>query len=67
MVWRGGVNVSAYEKDTKVKIPNWYLKFPQKTLDKLSDFGLYMNRILPCPKKKRSKESSEKRDVEFYL
>ena len=56
-----------HEKDTKVKIPNWYLKLPQKTLDKLSDFGLYINRILPCSKKKRSKESSEKRNVEFYL
>ena len=36
----------AYEKDTGVKIPAWYLKLPQKVLDFISDVGIILNRLL---------------------
>lgn len=52
-----------YEKDTDVKIPSWYLRLPQKTLNRISDTGLTINRLLSRPRKK----NATKRDVKFYL
>ena len=56
-----------YEKDTEIKIPNWYLKLPQKTINRISDIGLAINRMLPKPRKKGTKTSTAKRKVTFYL
>ena len=57
----------AYEKDTEIKIPNWYLKLPQKTINRISDIGLAINRLLPQPRKKTTKKTTVKRKVTFYL
>mgnify|MGYP006874880607 CR=1 FL=1 len=43
--------MKAYEKDTGVKIPAWYLKLPQKVLDFISDIGIVLNRLLTRRKK----------------
>ena len=56
-----------YEKDTEVKIPKWYLKLPQKTINRISDVCVAINRMLPQPRKKHTKETSSKRNVTFYL
>lgn len=56
-----------YEKDTEVKIPNWYLKLPQKTINRISDICLAINRLLPQPHKKKTKRKKERRNVIFYL
>ena len=56
-----------YEKDTEIKIPNWYLKLPQKTLNNISDIGLAINRLLPQIRKKSKKKTTTKRNVTFYL
>ncbi len=56
-----------YEKDTEIKIPNWYLKLPQKVINRISDIGLAINRLLPQTRKKNSKKTRGKRNVTFYL
>ena len=56
-----------YEKDTEIKIPNWYLKLPQKTLNHISDICLAINRLLPQIRKKSKKKTTTKRNVTFYL
>jgi hypothetical protein len=56
-----------YEKDTEIKIPSWYLKLPQKTINRISDIGLAINHLLPQPRKKRIKKTTSKRNVTFYL
>lgn len=56
-----------YEKDTEVKIPNWYLKLPQKTINRISDIGLAINRLLPKPHRKKPKSKTTRRNVTFYL
>lgn len=56
-----------YEKDTDIKIPNWYFKLPQKVLDCICDIGLSINRLLPQPHKKKTKKTAIKRNVTFYL
>lgn len=56
-----------YEKDTEIKIPNWYLKLPQKIINRISDIGLTINRLLPQPRKKSTKKITNKRNVTFYL
>ena len=57
-----------YEKDTEIKIPNWYLKLPQKTINRVSDVCLALNRLLPQPRRKKSaNKTTNKRNVTFYL
>ena len=56
--------MKAYEKDTDVKIPTWYLKLPQKVLDFVSDMGIVLNRMLTRRKKI---DRTNKRNVKFYL
>ncbi len=56
-----------YEKDTDIKVPNWYYKLPLKTVDRISDIGLTLNRLIPCPRNKRKKQNISKRKVTFYL
>lgn len=57
----------SYEKDTEIKIPNWYLKLPQRTINRISDIGLTLNRLLPQLRKKDMRKKPTKRDVTFYL
>lgn len=56
-----------YEKDTEIKIPNWYLKLPQRTINRISDIGLTLNHLLPQLRKKDMRKKPTKRDVTFYL
>lgn len=56
--------MKAYEKDTGVKIPAWYLKLPQKVLDFVSDMGIILNRLLTRRKKINR---TNKRNLKFYL
>lgn len=56
-----------YEKDTDVKIPNWYLKIPQKILDCICNTGLFINRLLPQVRKKNAHKKTNKRQIKFYL
>lgn len=56
-----------YEKDTEIRIPNWYLKLPQKTLNFISNMGLAINRLLPQSRKRKTKRTKGKRNVTFYL
>lgn len=55
--------MKAYEKDTDVKIPNWYLKLPQTLLNLISKIGLNLNRLLLRPRKK----TNTNRNIKFYL
>lgn len=55
--------MKAYEKDTGMKIPNWYLKLPQKLLNRISDTGLALNRLLSRPRKR----NTPNKKVNFYL
>lgn len=52
------------ENDTDIKIPNWYLKLPQKVLDFISDAGIFLNGII-VRKKKSSKTVNT--HTQFYL
>lgn len=56
-----------YEKDTEVKIPNWYLKLPQRTINRISDICFAINRLLPQPRRKKTKSKTTRRNVTFYL
>ena len=35
-----------FEKDTELKIPKWYYKLSQKTLNRVSDIGIALSRKL---------------------
>ena len=54
----------AYEKDTGVRIPAWYLKLPQRILDFISDMGIVLNRVFT---KRRKIKRTNKRNIKFYL
>lgn len=52
------------ENDTEIKIPNWYLKLPQKILNFFSDAGIFLNNLLFHPKKTNTEGTST---TTFYL
>ena len=52
-----------YEKDTDLKIPNWYFKLSNKTLNQISDIGIMLSSKLS--KKKLNKNN--KRNIKFNL
>ena len=54
----------AYEKDTELKIPKWYLKLPQCVLNRISDVCIALSHILS---RKRIDKSSNTKNVKFYL
>lgn len=56
-----------YENDTDIKIPNWYLRLPQKVLNTISDIGLWVNRVFLRPRKDSHKRMHGGRNVKFYL
>lgn len=56
--------VGTYENDTEVKIPNWYLKLPQKLINKISDIGIILNNILM---RKKKIDRTNKRNIKFNL
>lgn len=39
-------NMRVFEKDTELKIPKWYYKLSQKTLNRVSDIGIALSRKL---------------------
>lgn len=53
-----------YEKDTELKIPVWYLKFPQGMLNRISDICIALSHILS---RKRKEESTKTKNVNFNL
>ena len=57
-------SMRAYEKDTGVRIPAWYLKLPQRILDFISDMGIVLNRVFT---KRRKIKRTNKRNIKFYL
>ena len=59
--------MSVYDYDTEIRIPNWYLKLPQKLLNAISDLGLWVNRVFVRPKRGRRKKNNNGRHVTFYL
>ena len=56
-------NMRVFEKDTELKIPKWYYKLSQKTLNRVSDIGIALSRKLSRKKIDRT----NKRDIKFYL
>lgn len=56
--------MKAYENDTEVKIPDWYLKLPQKLINKISDIGIILNNILM---RKKKIDRTNKRNIKFNL
>lgn len=56
--------MNAYEKDTGVKIPNWYLKLPQNVLNRISDIGITLNQFI---NRKKNIKREKLNDIEFYL
>lgn len=53
-----------YEDDTDKKIPAWYLKLPQKTLNRISDISIMLSHLLT---RKRDIKRTNKRNITFYL
>jgi len=53
-----------YENDTGVKIPKWYLKLPEKFINKMSDVGITLNSLLTRRKKINR---TNKKNIKFYL
>ena len=52
-----------HENDTEMKIPAWYFKLSQKTLNRLSDMGIILSRIMSRKKIDRT----NKRNIKFNL
>lgn len=52
------------EKDTELKIPNWYLKLPQGLLNVISDVCIALSHLLS---RKKKEKSTNTRNVKFYL
>ena len=47
-------NMRVYENDAEMKIPAWYFKLPQKTLNRISDLGIILSRKMSRKKIDRS-------------
>ena len=56
-------NMRVYENDTEMKIPAWYFKLPQKTLNRISDLGIILSRKMSRKKIDRT----NKRNIKFNL
>lgn len=56
--------VKAYENDTEVKIPDWYLKLPQKLINRISDIGIVLNNVLT---RKKKIDRTNKRNIKFHI
>ena len=56
--------MSVYEKDTEIKIPKWYLKLPQKTLNRISDISIMLSHLFT---RKHDIKRTNKRNITFYL
>lgn len=54
----------AYENDEEIKIPNWYLKLPQKVLSCVSDMAMIFSHLITreCNIKRTNKSN-----IKFYL
>ena len=53
-----------YENDTEVKFSDWYLKLPQKMINKISDIGIVLNSILM---RKKKIDRTNKRNIKFKI
>ena len=53
-----------YEKDTELKIPNWYLKLPQRLINHISDMCIALSHVFS---RKKKEKSTNTKNVNFYL
>ena len=53
-----------YENDRDIKIPKWYLKLPQKVLNRISDMGIAISHLLT---RKYDIKQENKNHIKFYL
>ena len=53
-----------HEKDTELKIPNWYLRLPQGVINRISDMCVEISHFL-CGRKIR--RNSTNSNTKFYL
>ena len=53
-----------YENDKDIKIPNWYLKLPQKILNRMSDIAMGFSHLIT---RKKNINHSNKNNIKFYL
>ena len=53
-----------HEKDTELKIPNWYMKLPQSVLNRISDMCVALSHFL---NRKNTRDESSNMKTKFYL
>lgn len=53
-----------HEKDTELKIPNWYLKLPQNVINRISDMCITLSHLLT---RRKEKKNINCRSVKFFL
>jgi len=56
--------MQVHEKDTELKIPNWYLRLPQNVLNRISDMCIALSHILS---RKKHLRSTNTKNVKFFL
>lgn len=54
----------AHEKDTELKIPNWYLKLPQNVINRISDMCVAISHFL---NRKKTRHNTNNSNTKFYL
>ena len=57
----------SYENDTEIKIPKWYLKLSQKTINRIRNAGLVIQRGIYSNKRKTSTLNKASKNIKFYL
>lgn len=53
-----------HEKDTELKIPNWYLKLPQNVINRISDMCIMLSHLLT---RRKEKKNTNCRSIKFFL
>ena len=53
-----------HEKDTELKIPNWYLKLPQSIINCISDLCIVLSHLLT---KRKVRKDTDCKGVKFLL
>ena len=60
----GGFMMRVYENDRAIKIPNWYLKLPQKVLNCISDIAIFISHLVT---REHNIKRTNKKNIKFYL
>ena len=53
-----------YENDKEIKIPKWYLKLPQKVVNRMSNLAIRFSHLVT---KKQEVNRKNKNNIKFYL